>query len=74
MKTPAETLIYHITDLANLADIIAGSGLRPDVAMDDGHPSPIGYSHIKERRAREIRVECCGYRFCQLRNVLRLGS
>lgn len=33
MKTPAETPIYHITDVVNLRGIVAGLGLRSDVTM-----------------------------------------
>lgn len=58
-----QTLVYHITDLANLAGIVAGGGLRSDVAMDESNPEVIGYDHIKRRRATEIRVDCCGNRF-----------
>ena len=61
--SPEDILIYHITDLANLAGIMAGAGLRSDVAMAAGNPEVIGFAHIKERRAKEIRVDCCGNRF-----------
>ena len=61
--SPAETLIYHITDLANLAHIVVAGGLRSDVAMAGSEPELIGYGHLKKRRATEIRVGCCGNRF-----------
>lgn len=61
--SPEDILIYHITDLANLAGIVARVGLRSDVAMAAGNPEVIGYGHIKERRATEIRVDCCDNRF-----------
>ncbi len=57
------TLIYHITDIANLRGIVADGGLRSDVAMAELNPAVIGYDHIKKRRATEIRVGCCGNRF-----------
>lgn len=58
-----DTLIYHITDIVNLRGIVGRSGLHSDVAMATENPENIGYSHIKERRAKEIRVDCCGGRF-----------
>jgi hypothetical protein len=61
---PASTLIYHITDMANLPAIIDGGGLLSDAKMADSTPSVvIGYDHIKLRRLKEIRVHCCGNRF-----------
>lgn len=63
MNTPEEIPIYHITDIANLRDIVAGDGLRSDVAMAAFAPEVIGYDHIKKRRATEIRVGCCENRF-----------
>ncbi len=63
MKLPAETPIYHITDIANLRGIVARKGLRSDVAMAKSNPEVIGYDHIKKRRATEIRVDCCENRF-----------
>ena len=61
--SPESTLIYHITDIANLRGIVDGGGLRSDLAMDGSNPEVIGYDHIKKRRATEIRVGCCGNRF-----------
>lgn len=58
-----DTLIYRITDLVNLAGIVGRAGLHSDVAMASEIPENIGYTHIKERRAKEIRVDCCGGRF-----------
>ena len=60
---PDQTLIYHITDVENLPSILAGGGLRSDVAMALHNPAVIGYGHIKQRRMTEIRVDCCGGRF-----------
>jgi hypothetical protein len=58
-----QILIYHITDVENLPSILAEGGLRSDVAMDLKKPTVIGYTHIKERRMKQIRVPCCGGRF-----------
>lgn len=60
---PATTLIYHITDVANLPSILAKGGLHSDVAMAARDREVIGYGHIKERRMKKIRVPCCGNRF-----------
>ena len=60
---PDQTLIYHITDVENLPGILAGGGLRSDVAMAEHNPSVIGYAHIKHRRMTKIQVACCGGRF-----------
>ncbi len=60
---PEHVLIYHITDVANLPGILAEGGLHSDVAMTRRNPKIIGYTHIKERRLKEIRVACCGGRF-----------
>ena len=60
---PEHVLIYHITDVANLPGIIAEGGLHSDVAMAQRNPAVIGYTHIKERRMKQIRVACCGGRF-----------
>ena len=59
---PEQILIYHITDVENLPGILAAGGLRSDAAMAALH-EVIGYSHIKERRLKEIRVPCCAQRF-----------
>jgi hypothetical protein len=63
MTAPVDIPIYHITDVANLRGIVAGAGLRSDVAMAQFNPKVIGYDHIKKRRATEIRVGCSGNRF-----------
>jgi hypothetical protein len=63
MTAPVDIPIYHITDVANLRGIVAGAGLRSDVAMAQFNPEVIGYDHIKKRRATEIRVGCSGNRF-----------
>ena len=60
---PAGVLIYHITDVANLPGILNDGGLQSDAIMAQRKPTVIGYSHIKERRLREIRVPCCNNRF-----------
>ena len=60
---PDQTLIYHITDVANLPGILASGGLHSDVAMAQLNTEVIGYVHIKQRRMTEIRVSCCGNRF-----------
>jgi hypothetical protein len=60
---PENVLIYHITDVANLPGILAENGLHSDVAMVRRNPTVIGYTHIKERRMKQIRVACCGGRF-----------
>ena len=54
-----DTLIYHITDIVNLRGIVEGKGLHSDVAMAAENPENIGYTHIKERRAKGIEVDCC---------------
>ena len=41
--------IYHITDLENLASILAAGGLWSDVRMAQQQPATvIGYGHIKK--------------------------
>lgn len=61
----SKTYLYHITDVSNLATIIAKGGLLSDVAISNsGGPAVmIGYSHIKERRMTQYRVPCAGNRF-----------
>lgn len=60
---PAQVLIYHITDVANLPNIVSDDGLHSDAVMTRKDPTVIGYSHIKQRRLTEIRVPCCNNRF-----------
>jgi hypothetical protein len=61
---PAQTYIYHITDVANLPGILADGGLLSDARMAQRDPGVvIGYDHIKLRRLKELRVDCCGNRF-----------
>jgi hypothetical protein len=61
---PATTLIYHITDVENLPDILTDGRLLSDARMVNRNPAVmIGYDHIKLRRLKENRVECCGNRF-----------
>lgn len=60
---PTKTLIYHITDVENLAGIIGEGGLYSDAVMVKRTPEVIiGYDHIKKRRLKEIPVPCCGWR------------
>lgn len=60
---PQQVLIYHITDVANLPDVLRDGGLHSDAVMAQRSPTVIGYSHIKQRRLSEIRVPCCNSRF-----------
>jgi len=60
---PAQVLIYHITDLGNLPNILNDGGLHSDAVMAQRNSTVIGYAHIKERRLTEIRVPCCNDRF-----------
>ena len=60
---PAQVLIYHITDVENLPNILRDGGLHSDAVMAQRNSTVIGYAHIKERRLREIRVSCCDNRF-----------
>lgn len=61
---PAKTLIYHITDVENLPGILAERGLHSDAAMATKNPAVvIGYDHIKQRRLKELKVNCCKGRF-----------
>jgi hypothetical protein len=61
---PEKTAIYHITDVENLASILAAGGLWSDVRLAQQQAGTvIGYTHIKERRMKEIRVPCCQDRF-----------
>ena len=60
----AQVLIYHITDVENLAGIVAEGGLHSDAAMATKNPAVvIGYDHIKQRRLKDLRVESCNQRF-----------
>jgi len=49
---------YHITDVGNLAGIIATTGLVSDARMQGVPSTAIGYGHIKERRLKEFKVPC----------------
>jgi len=60
---PAQIPIYHITDVTNLPGILKAGGLKSDCTMDEVEHTPIGYSHIKERRMKVIRIPCRGDRF-----------
>jgi ssDNA thymidine ADP-ribosyltransferase DarT-like protein len=60
---PEERLIYHITDLENLTNILEEGGLLSDGVMSERNPAIIGYIHIKYRRLTQIRVPSCGDRF-----------
>jgi len=63
LNYPVPTPIFHITDIGNLRGIIDAGALRSDIGMAERNPERIGYDHIKQRRATEIRVACCGDRF-----------
>lgn len=61
---PEQTAIYHITDVENLTSILTAGGLWSDARLAQKQPGTvIGYTHIKERRMKEIRVPCCQNRF-----------
>lgn len=61
----AKILIYHITDVSNLAGILRDEGLHSEVTLQMAgvQPTVIGHSNIKLRRLQEITVPCCGNRF-----------
>jgi hypothetical protein len=61
--SPAQVLIYHITDVENLPGILIDDGLHSDAVMAQTNPTVIGYNHIKLRRLTEITVPCCNNRF-----------
>lgn len=63
VTTPAQILIYHITDVENLPGILNEGGLHSDAVMAQRNPTVIGYNHIKERRLTQITVPCCNNRF-----------
>jgi hypothetical protein len=60
MAVPAQPLIYHITHVDNLANIVADRALWFDAVMVDrgGPTTMIGMSDIKRRRLQELRVTC----------------
>lgn len=58
-----KTLLYHITDVSNLALIVASGGLRSDVGLATVQHQVIGYPNIKQRRMTQYRVPCCENRF-----------
>jgi hypothetical protein len=64
-QEPATTYLYHITDLVNLANILATGGLLSDMRLAalGGPAVRIGYDNIKRRRMTETRVPCAGNRF-----------
>jgi hypothetical protein len=58
---PNKTLIYHITDVANLPAILADDGLNSDEAMAKRQPNVvIGYDHIKLRRLKKLSCRAAG--------------
>ncbi|MGC8732593.1 MAG: type II toxin-antitoxin system toxin DNA ADP-ribosyl transferase DarT [Halothiobacillaceae bacterium] len=59
-QPPANPKIYHITHVANLANIIANGGLSSDAAiLQRGGPAQIiGMSDIKRRRLEDLEVSC----------------
>jgi hypothetical protein len=65
MSEHGKIKIFHITDIRNLSGILRSNGLCSDQKLQDlgiNH-SAIGYSNIKLRRLREIRVPCCRNRY-----------
>ena len=61
----ANTPLFHISDVDNLADIAASGYLLSDMrlAAGGGPKVGIGYDHIKQRRMTQTRVPCSGNRF-----------
>lgn len=57
---PANTKIYHITHVDNLAGIIASGGLKSDALMvqEGGPAAMIGMHHIKARRLTRLPIDC----------------
>lgn len=49
---------YHITDVTNLAAIIATTALLSDARMQGVPSTVIGHGHIKERRLTSAKVSC----------------
>ncbi|HSY51033.1 MAG TPA: DUF4433 domain-containing protein [Thermoanaerobaculia bacterium] len=60
---PLDRLIFHITDIENLPDILDAGGLHSDFVMSMRNPMVIGHNHIKQRRLTQIRIPTCGNRF-----------
>ncbi len=60
-----KTLLYHITDVRNLASTLQNAGLHSDAVMrGKGGPTvAIGYDHIKERRLTKYKIACVDDRF-----------
>ncbi|WP_426391939.1 type II toxin-antitoxin system toxin DNA ADP-ribosyl transferase DarT [Variovorax sp. R-27] len=60
---PAKTHIYHITDVANLAAIVAAGRLLSDAGLIAAgvKPASVAFSHIKDRR-RSKRIPGAGNR------------
>ena len=56
---PQRTAAFHITDVSNLAAILARGGLLSDAQMVARAHTNIGYDHIKQRRLSEIQIGCC---------------
>jgi ssDNA thymidine ADP-ribosyltransferase, DarT len=61
----ARTLLFHITDVDNLADIAASGCLLSDMRLSakGGPKVGIGYDNIKRRRMTQTRVPCAANRF-----------
>jgi len=56
-----DTRIYHITDIDNLANILAADGLLSDAQMiKQAEHTVIGHNHIKQRRLEQITVPHSG--------------
>lgn len=58
-----KTLLFHITEVSNLALIVASGGLLSDVGLATVQHQVIVYPNIKQRRMTQYRVPCCDNRF-----------
>jgi ssDNA thymidine ADP-ribosyltransferase, DarT len=61
----ARTPLFHITDVDNLAGIVASGGLLSDsrLVASGGPNVDIGYKNMKQRRMTQTRIPCAGNRF-----------
>lgn len=55
-QMPSVPAAFHITDVANIAGIIAAGGLSSDARMPRDRYTNIGYHHIKDRRLTQYLV------------------
>lgn len=60
---PAQTPLFHITPIANLASIVGAGGLHSDAALANVPHEVFGHGNIKQRRLTQYRVPCCDNRF-----------